>query len=128
MNSVLARDKNLSTGDIESTTRLGTLKYVPAEAWQCSKALDTQIFGFAKGCHDTRAYDLRFWGTPLTPIITKDLKPISHEPLCPYAEYLVVRKEWEHHQMVTKLHEDIARSLATRTSTYPAEELIAVKS
>jgi hypothetical protein len=126
--AVLANERNLSTTDINAATRLGRLNYVPTEASECSTAIDAQIFNCKGEQQVNKVYDSRYWGTPLTPIISKDLQPVTYNPICPYAEYLVVLKEWEEHPLVAKLKETIGKSLITGIGAYSASELINIES
>lgn len=125
----LTREKNLSTSDIESATRLSGLNYVPVEASECSKALDEEMFADRQEeLKDSSVYEYRYWGTPLTPIISSNLAPMSYKPICPYAEFLVVRKEWENHPLVLKLQESITKALRAQIANDYTGDLIKIVS
>ena len=126
--ATVVNERNLSTTDIKVATQLAKLNYVPTEASECSTAIDAQIFNCKGEQEVNKAHNLRYWGTPLTPIISNDLQPISYNPICPYAEYLVTLKEWEEHPLVAKLKETIVKSLIAEIGAYSASELINIES
>ena len=54
------------------------------------------------------------------------LQPIPYKPICPYAEYLVVVKEWGNDTLVSKLQESITGAILEAVSGDPVIELIKV--
>lgn len=126
-NAPIAKEKNLSEADIACMTKLGKLDFVPSEASTCSEIMDAEIFNTNHPADKTIEPERRYWGTPLTSVVLKALQPISYKQICPYAEYLVVLKEWENHPMVNKLQESITREIGLAISGNPASELIKIE-
>jgi hypothetical protein len=124
--AVITRESNLSGADIASLSKLGKLDFVPTEASVCSEILDAEIFAKEHLKGRERGLERRYWGTPLTTFTSKTLQPVSRKPICPYAEYLVVLKEWENSTLVCKLHESITGAIMKAVSGDPVIELIKV--
>lgn len=125
-NAAINKERNPSNSDIACLTRLGKLDIVPYEASACSEKLDADIFNTNHQPGRSIKPEKRYWGTPLTPIASRALKPICHKQFGPYAEYLVVLKDWESHPCVEKLRESITMEIRFAISAKPASEHIKI--
>jgi hypothetical protein len=124
--ATITREKNLSEADIAALSKLGKLSFVPTEASACSEKMDAGMFSMKQPKERQIELEKRYWGTPLTTFASKILRPISYKPICSYAEYLVVLKEWADHTLVHKLQENITREIQKSVSGDPVVELINV--
>ena len=124
--ATIARERNLSEADIASLSILGNLNFVPTEACVCSEKMDVELFATKQPKGRQLKLEKRYWGTPLTTFSLKMLQPISYKPICPYAEYLIVLREWANHTLVCKLQESITRAIQKAVSGDPVVELINV--
>ena len=124
--AAITRERGLSKADIASQSKLEKLDFVPSEASACSEILDAEIFAKEHRKEREKGLDRRYWGIPFTLYTSKALQPISYKPICPYAEYLVVLKEWENSTIVCKLQESITRAIQKAVSGDPVVELINV--
>jgi hypothetical protein len=124
--AAITRERGLSKSDIASLSKLEKLDFVPREASACSETMDAEIFTTKRPKERRIKLEKRYWGTPLTTFASKMLQPISYKPICPYAEYLVVLKEWENSKLVCKLQESITRAIQKAVSGDPVVELINV--
>ena len=124
--AAITRERGLSKADIASLSKLEKLDFVPTEASACSEILDSEMFAKEHLKERERGLERRYWGTPLTTFTSKTLQPVSYKPICPYAEYLVVLKEWENSTLICKLYESITGAIIKAVSGDPVIELIKV--
>lgn len=124
--AAITRERGLSKADIGSLSKLGKLDFVPTEASACSENMDAEIFTTNHTKEKEIELEKRYWGTPLTTFSLKMLQPISYKPISPYAEYLVILKEWESSTLVSKLQENITKAIQKAVSGDPVVELINV--
>ena len=65
-------------------------------------------------------------GTSLTTFSLKMLQTISYKSIRPYAEHLVVLREWESNTLVSKLQKNITKVIQKAVSGDPVVELVNV--
>ncbi len=119
---VLANERSLSLRDVEVATCPGALSFVPAEVGSCSAKVDGQIFS-SIGEVDVKR-DYRYWGISLSSF--NGLKVLDYALSAPYAEYLVVLKEWEEHAQVLRLLHAIGDGLAGQSSYFCDQKQLSV--
>ena len=124
--AAITRERGLSKADIASQSKLEKLDFVPAEASVCSENMDAEMFTANHPKERQIELQKRYWGTPLTTFSLNMLQPIPYKPICPYAEYLVVLKEWGNDTRVSKLQESITGAILKAVSGDPVVELINV--
>ena len=124
--AAITRERGLSKADIASQSKLEKLDFVPAEASVCSENMDAEMFTANHPKERQIELQKRYWGTPLTTFSLNMLQPIPYKPICPYAEYLVVLKEWGNDTLVSKLQESITGAILKAVSGDPVIELIKV--
>jgi hypothetical protein len=126
--SSLAQERALTASDIGFASRFGALTFVPHEATDCSKRRDSQLF--SGSCSDVSrpCATSRYWGTPLTPLVLKNLKILDYEPVGVYSEYLVVLNEWQSHPCILQLLRDLTKSIQSSSALETVRDLLAVGS
>jgi hypothetical protein len=110
-NNRLSLEQNPSQIDIAETTVLEPLDFAPKQASQCSQEIDSSLFGSKTGRNNRSRTEPRYWGIPLTPLVAPNLKAVDFASPCPYAEFLVVRKEWAEHSMTTRLLQSVVNAI-----------------
>ena len=120
--SQLANERALSQLDVELATRVGCLDFVPIEAGSCSLKADGQTFAPQAGTGS--GLDYRYWGTSLSSFA--GLKVLDYKLTAPYAEFLVVRREWEQHAETLALLRSLGDGLAGRSSRLCDEKQLSV--
>ena len=126
--SSLAHERALTPADIGFTSRFGALTFVPHKASDCSKRFDTQLFCDSLADVSKPCATSRYWGTPLTPLVQKNLRMIDYEPLGVYSEYLVVLNEWKAHPCFLQLLRDLTMSIQFSSALETVRDQLAVAS
>ncbi len=119
---LLTKERGLSLRDVELATRPGALGFVPAEVGSCSAKVDQQIFS-ASGEVESRR-DHRYWGTSLSSF--NGLKVLDYSLSAPYAEFLVVLKEWQEHAQILSLLQAIGDGLGGRSSRFCESQQLSI--
>lgn len=109
---LLVREKGLHPHDISLLTTPAHLPFVPTEAVQCSAQIDDMLFTPSSRMNLVPAErSCRYWGMPLTRLIAPNLQALDYDTSMPYEEYLVVRKEWAGHRLVSTLRQYLVTAL-----------------
>lgn len=126
--SSLAHETALTTSDIGFASRFGALTFVPHEATDCSKRFDRQMFCGSLADVSKPCATSRYWGTPLTPLVQRNLRMIDYEPLGLYSEYLVVLNEWQSHPCILQLLRGLTTSIQSSSALETVRDRLAVAS
>jgi hypothetical protein len=126
--SSLAQERALTASDIGFASRFDVLPFVPHEASDCSKRFDRQLFSGSCSDGPKPCATNRYWGTPLTPLVQKNLAMIDYEPLGVYSEYLVVLHEWQSHPCILQLLRDLTGSIQFSPALETVRDRLAVAS
>jgi hypothetical protein len=126
--SSLAQERALTTSDIGATSRFAALTFVPHEATDCSKRFDSQLFSGSLADLSKPCTTSRYWGTPLTPLVQKNLRMMDYGPLGVYSEFLVVLKEWKTHPCTLQLLRDLTMSIQFSPALEAVRDRLAVAS
>ena len=120
--SDLSYSAGLTDTDVRDGTSYAPLDFVPAKASECSKEIDSQLFGV--GDAESAASLKRFWGTALTLNVRPDLQVLDYSTRIFVGEFLVVSSEWTGHPCTLQLLECLAKNMAVYSRTTPDGHLI----